>query len=89
MKIQKVGIIGAGNMGSGIAQKIAQEGLEVVMVDREDKFVESGINRIKNLLEEAMERRIFRPEQVEEILSRVSGTTNCGNCLRVRRGYLR
>jgi len=39
MKIQKIGIIGAGNMGSGIAQKVAQEGIQVILVDVEDKFV--------------------------------------------------
>ena len=32
-QINKIGVIGAGNMGSGIAQKMAQEGLNVVMVD--------------------------------------------------------
>ena len=43
MKIQKIGVIGAGNMGSGIAQKIAQEGINVVMIDVEDKYVQNGM----------------------------------------------
>jgi enoyl-CoA hydratase/3-hydroxyacyl-CoA dehydrogenase len=50
MKIQKIGIIGAGNMGSGIAQKIAQEGIEVVIVDVEDRFVQKGLDNIKKTL---------------------------------------
>ena len=41
----KIGIIGAGNMGSGIAQKTAQEGLSVVMVDTREEFVRRGIEK--------------------------------------------
>ena len=40
--VQSVAIIGAGNMGSGIAQKTAQEEFDVQMVDREAKWVERG-----------------------------------------------
>ena len=47
MKIRKIGIIGAGVMGSGIAQKIAQEGIHVVIVDIEDRFVQKGLDNIK------------------------------------------
>ncbi len=74
--IGKVGIIGAGNMGSGIAQKIAQEGIDVVLVDMEDRFVQKGIENIKTLLAEAVERRIFTPEQTEDILGRIKGSTD-------------
>jgi len=76
MKIQKVGIIGAGNMGSGIAQKIAQEGISVVMVDIEDRFVQNGLNNIKKTLSEAVERKILTEDQTKEVLNRITGTTN-------------
>ena len=76
MKIQKVGIIGAGNMGSGIAQKIAQEGIQVVMVDVEDRFVQKGMENIKNTLSEGVKRGIFTQEQTDAILNRIKGTTN-------------
>ena len=75
MKIQKVGVIGAGNMGSGIAQKIAQEGINVVLVDTDKSYVEKGIDNIRNTLAEAVERRIFSPERTSEILNRLTGTT--------------
>lgn len=75
MKIQKVGIIGAGNMGSGIAQKVAQEGIQVVIVDIEDKFVKNGLNNIKKTLSEAVERKILTEEQSKEVLNRIKGTT--------------
>ena len=75
-QINKIGVIGAGNMGSGIAQKMAQEGLNVVMVDIKEEFVERGLGTIKKLLQEGVERKIFKPEQVDEILSRIKGTTD-------------
>ena len=75
-QINKIGVIGAGNMGSGIAQKMAQEGLNVVMVDIKEKFVERGLGTIKKLLQEGVERKIFKPEQVDQTLSRIKGTTD-------------
>ncbi len=64
-QINKIGVIGAGNMGSGIVQKMAQEGLNVVMVDIKEEFVERGLGTIKKLLQEGVERKIFKPQQVE------------------------
>jgi len=75
-QINKIGVIGAGNMGSGIAQKIAQEGLNVVMVDLKDEYVERGLGNIKQTLEQGIERKIFKPEQINGILSRVTGTSD-------------
>jgi len=75
-QINKIGVIGAGNMGSGIVQKMAQEGLNVVMVDIKEEFVERGLGTIKKLLQEGVERKIFKPEQVEAILARITGTTD-------------
>ena len=77
--IQRVAIIGAGNMGSGIAQKTAQEEFDVEMVDRESQWVERGQSIISDFLNEAMERRIFRQEQVDEIQSRIHGVVGVEN----------
>ncbi len=76
MKIHKIGVIGAGNMGSGIAQKIAQEGINVVMIDVDDKFVQKGMENIKKTLSEGVKRKIFTTEQIKEILDRIKGTTD-------------
>lgn len=73
-QISKIAVIGAGNMGSGIAQKLAQEGLNVVLVDTREEFVERGINIIRQTLKEAVERKILNAEQVHDILSRIIGT---------------
>jgi enoyl-CoA hydratase/3-hydroxyacyl-CoA dehydrogenase len=78
-----IGVVGAGNMGSGIAQKIATEGFHVVLVDVDPAAAERGVQRIRTLLQEAVERRIFTPERVESILSRVRAAGDpaaCENC---------
>jgi len=75
-QIKSIGVVGAGNMGSGIAQKIAQEGIPVVMVDLKEEFVQRGLGTIRRLLQEGVERKLFKPEQVEQILGRVKGTTD-------------
>jgi enoyl-CoA hydratase / 3-hydroxyacyl-CoA dehydrogenase len=75
-QINKIGVIGAGNMGSGIAQKIAQEGIPVVMVDTQEAFVQRGLETIKTLMGEAVERKIFTPAQVDEVLGRLTATTD-------------
>ena len=74
--IDRVAVIGAGNMGSGIAQKYATEGLRVTLVDLDDVRVEAGLRRISGLLGEGVERRIFRPEQATEIRERIHGTSD-------------
>ncbi len=74
--MKKIGIIGAGNMGSGIVQKTAQEGLSVVMVDIKPEFVERGLNNIRETLQEAVARKIMKPEKVDQIMGRIQGTTD-------------
>ena len=66
-------------MGSGIAQKSAQEHFEVQMVDREQQWIDKGKQTISDFLDEAVGRRIFSPNQVEEIKSRVTGVVGTEN----------
>ena len=75
-QISKIAVIGAGNMGSGIAQKIAQEGLNVVMIDLKDEYVKRGLGIIRQMLQEGVDRKIFKPAQVDEIFSRIEGTAD-------------
>jgi enoyl-CoA hydratase/3-hydroxyacyl-CoA dehydrogenase len=75
-EINKIGVIGAGNMGSGIVQKIAQEGIKVVMVDIKDEFVQRGMDTIQGLLAEGVKRKIFSEKQVEQTLARIEGTSD-------------
>ncbi|MEE3083041.1 MAG: 3-hydroxyacyl-CoA dehydrogenase family protein, partial [Candidatus Thermoplasmatota archaeon] len=77
--VESVAVIGAGNMGSGIAQKTAQEMFDVQMVDREDKWVERGQEIISDFLGEAIERRIFSEEEVAGIKSRITSVVGTEN----------
>jgi len=76
IRIKTVGVVGAGTMGSALAQKFAQEGFNVILADREMRFVEKGIEGIKKTLNEGVERKLFTPEQVETYLGNIKGTEN-------------
>ena len=66
-------------MGSGIAQKSAQEQFKVQMVDREEQWVERGQGIIADFLSEAVERRIFSESQVNDILANITGVVGVEN----------
>src|SRR5262249_47012246 len=67
-------VVGAGNMGSGIAQKMATEGFDVVLVDVDNERVARGLGTIERTLKEAVDRGIMRPEKTAAIRELVHGT---------------
>ncbi len=75
-RFRKLGVVGSGTMGSGIAQKMASEGFTVVMLDLDDARVEAGMERIRRTLDEGVQRKVFAPEQAQAILNRIEGTTD-------------
>jgi 3-hydroxybutyryl-CoA dehydrogenase len=64
-------VVGAGQMGSGIAQVAAQAGLEVLLNDRETKFIERGIRSIERNLDNAVERGRITPADRGKVLSHI------------------
>jgi enoyl-CoA hydratase/3-hydroxyacyl-CoA dehydrogenase len=74
--IKVVGVVGAGTMGSGLAQKFAQEGFTVILADRAMKYIDNGLASIKATLDEGVNRRLFNEQQVPSILAAISGTAN-------------
>jgi enoyl-CoA hydratase / 3-hydroxyacyl-CoA dehydrogenase len=72
---RNLAVVGAGNMGSGIAQKMATEGFDVVLVDVDADRVGRGLTTIDRMLAEAVERRVMRADRTAEIRSRIHGTT--------------
>jgi 3-hydroxybutyryl-CoA dehydrogenase len=74
MEIKKVCVLGAGLMGSGIAQVCAQAGYEVTMRDIEQRFVDGGMNSIKKNLNRDMEKGKITKEQMESVLGRIKPT---------------
>jgi enoyl-CoA hydratase/3-hydroxyacyl-CoA dehydrogenase len=74
ISLRRLGVVGAGNMGSGIAQKMATEGFPVVLVDVDQEKVDRGLATIDRGLAEGVERKIFKPDEAKEIRGRVTGT---------------
>ncbi|MFN8176523.1 MAG: 3-hydroxyacyl-CoA dehydrogenase NAD-binding domain-containing protein [bacterium] len=74
MRGRTIGVVGAGNMGSGIAQKIAMEGFDVVLADVDEAAARRGHERIRALLREGVERKLFPEKVAEEIAGRVHPT---------------
>jgi 3-hydroxybutyryl-CoA dehydrogenase len=74
--MEKICVLGAGTMGAGIAQAFAAKGYEVIIRDIKDEFVDKGILGIKKGLEKLASKGKITNEEVEEILSRISGTTD-------------
>ncbi|ELY50436.1 3-hydroxyacyl-CoA dehydrogenase family protein [Natronolimnohabitans innermongolicus] len=73
--IDRIGVVGAGTMGSGIAQVAATHGYDVVMRDIESEFVENGFETIDDSLSR-LEDRDALPADPETIRSRIEGTTS-------------
>ena len=76
MQVKKVGIIGAGTMGNGIAQLAAQIGCEVVMRDINDDFVGRGIENIDRFLTKSVEKKKLQADEKVAIMGRIKGTTD-------------
>ncbi|NUB91428.1 3-hydroxybutyryl-CoA dehydrogenase [Haloterrigena sp. SYSU A558-1] len=73
-RIERIGVVGAGTMGSGIAQVAATNGYDVVMRDIEQEFVESGFETIADSLNR-LESRDALEDDPETIRDRIEGTT--------------
>jgi 3-hydroxybutyryl-CoA dehydrogenase len=75
MEIRKIGVIGAGTMGNGIAQLAAQIGCDVVMRDIEDSFVDRGLKSIDKFLATSVEKGKLAADEKNKIMARIKGTT--------------
>ena len=73
MEIRKVGVVGAGTMGNGIAQAFATSGYDVVMRDIKQEFVDRGMSTIKKSLERLASRNKITSEAKDAALARVKG----------------
>lgn len=74
--MKKIFVLGAGTMGAGIVQAFAQKGCEVIVRDIKEEFVDRGIAGITKGLEKQVAKGKMTEEVKEEILSRISGTTD-------------
>jgi 3-hydroxybutyryl-CoA dehydrogenase len=74
MEIRTIGVVGAGQMGNGIAQVAAQSGLRVVMSDIADSFVQKGLTTISKNLNRLVEKGKIPSQKKDEIMGRIQGT---------------
>ena len=75
MTIKKIGIIGAGTMGHGIALVAARAGYEIILHDVKDEYVKKGISSIEKFINKSIEKGKMTPEDKKSILGKINGTT--------------
>jgi 3-hydroxybutyryl-CoA dehydrogenase len=71
MDINIIGVIGAGQMGSGIAQVAAMSGLEVILNDIKVEFVERGLMNITNILQRNVDKEKMTPTEKDAVIERI------------------
>lgn len=76
MEVKRIAVIGAGQMGSGIAQVAAQAGFSVHLHDVAEEKVSKGLARIEGLLEKGVAKGKWSGEEKEAVLSRIKTTTD-------------
>jgi len=75
MAVKKIGVIGAGQMGHGIAIVAAKAGYNVTLRDINKELVDNGINKINKFLSKSVEKEKMTEDEKKGILSRIKGTT--------------
>jgi 3-hydroxybutyryl-CoA dehydrogenase len=75
MNVKKIGVIGAGQMGHGIALVSAQAGYEVVLHDINNDYVQKGLSKIERFLDKSIEKGRITKEDKEKIKNKIKGTT--------------
>jgi 3-hydroxybutyryl-CoA dehydrogenase len=74
MEIKKIGVVGAGAMGNGIAMTAAMVGYEVIMRDIKDEFIDRGMKTINGFLSKSVEKGKMEAATKDEILGRITTT---------------
>lgn len=79
MSINKVMVIGAGQMGSGIAQVMAQAGIPTILHDVDDKFIQKGLAGITKNLDRSVEKGKMAKEERDKVLGLLSASKGIGD----------
>ncbi len=81
--IATVGVVGAGTMGSAIAQHFVMKGLPVILVDQQQQFLDRGVGYMRDSLGEALQRGLIDQQAFDQILGRLHCTTDQAELARV------
>ena len=76
MEIKTFGVVGAGQMGCGIAQVAAQSGLNVIMNDIKDEFVQRGLSTITKFFDKGIQKGKLTEVQKSDVLGRIQPSTS-------------
>lgn len=77
--MKKTGVLGAGTMGAGIIQVMAQSGYEVTFIEQKQEFVDRGLEKISGVLEKAVRKGRMSEEDKAAALGRIKGSTDMGD----------
>ena len=77
--MKKTGVLGAGTMGAGIIQVMAQSGYEVMFIEQKQEFVDRGLEKISGVLEKAVRKGRMSEEDKTAVLGRIKGSTDMGD----------
>lgn len=76
MSIQTIGVVGAGSMGSGIANLAAMKGFQVILRDIEDRFLDGALARMDQFMSKSVAKGKMTETEKQETLARIRTTTN-------------
>jgi 3-hydroxybutyryl-CoA dehydrogenase len=82
MEIRTLGVVGAGQMGSGIAQVAAASGLSVIMSDIKEGFVQRGFSAIDSSLARMVKKQSLSEDEKKAVLARIKGTVSLNDMAR-------
>lgn len=76
MNIKTIGVVGAGSMGTGIANLAAMNGFNVILRDIDEKYLQNALNKMDKFMEKSVARGKMTEEQKQQTLDRIKPTTN-------------
>jgi len=79
MAVEKIGVLGCGLMGAGIAQVCAQSGFETVVREIDQKFIDNGFGIIEKNMQRAVEKQKISKEDKDAMWKRLQGTLELEN----------
>lgn len=75
-RIKKVGVVGCGTMGSGIAQVCAQSGYQTIVSEMNEEILKKGLGAINSFMNKGIEKGKITQQEKDSILSRIKGITD-------------